>query len=513
VTRRRIEPPPAAVALAALAALATLMAAAPPCPAADQPRWGRAWSRNMTSDETGLPEAVDPATGAGIRWTVPLGTETYGTPIVAGGRVYIGTNNHRPRDPRHDGDRGVLLALDEKDGRLLWQLVTPKIPGDPYRDWPGAGACSPATVEGDRVYVVSSRYEVLCLDARGLADGNGGPFTDEGAYMTPPEAAPMTPGPLDADILWAFDLREGAGIYPHDAAHVSIVIDGPLLYLNTSNGVDNTHKVIRKPDAPSLIALEKATGRLVARDAERIGPNIFHSTWSAPSMGEVGGKKLVVFAGGDGVVYAFKPLDAVPPAGEVRTFERIWRFDCDPAAPKENVHEYLRNRKESPSNIKGMPVFVDGRVYVAAGGDIWWGKNEANLKCIDAAGAGDVTASAGLWSYPLNRHCCTTPAVIDGLVYIGDCAGTVHCVDSKTGQAVWTHEAGGDIWASPLVADGKVYVATRRGRLIIFAAGREKRILSEAQLDGPVSGTPTAANGTLYIATMKTLYAFAKTAK
>ena len=58
----------------------------------------------------------------------------------------------------------------------------------------------------------------------------------------------------------------------------------------------------------------------------------------------------------------------------------MWRFDCDPAAPKENVHSFQGNLQEGPSNIKGMPVFHNNRIYVTAGGDIWQGKKTACLK-------------------------------------------------------------------------------------------------------------------------------------
>ena len=72
--------------------------------------------------------------------------------------------------------------------------------------------------------------------------------------------------PTDADIIWVFDLVADAGIWPHDGAHSSILIYGDFLYLNTSTGVDNTHRRIRTPDAPSLVVLDKRTGRFVARD-------------------------------------------------------------------------------------------------------------------------------------------------------------------------------------------------------------------------------------------------------
>jgi len=81
-------------------------------------------------------------------------------------------------------------------------------------------------------------------------------------------------------------------------------------------------------------------------------------------------------------------------------------------------------------------------------------------------------------------------------------------VDAETGKPYWTHECGGEMWASTLAADGKVYIGTRRGQFYIFAADKEKKVLCETRLDSPINGSATAANGTLYVATMKKLYAF-----
>src|SRR5882724_3197893 len=346
--------------------------------AADQPQWGQAWSRNMVSEEKSLPDSFDPKTGRNIKWSAKLGTETHSTPIVASGRVYIGTNNDAPRDPKHQGDRGVLMCFDEKTGNLLWQFVVPKREEDPYVDWPKTGMSSPVTVEGDRVYLTDNRGEVVCLDAQGMANGNDGPFRDEGAHMTPTKGSgsppkpvagaeiqpeplcppvdgtALEPGPLDADIVWLFDLASGAGIWPHDGAHSSILIRGDHLYLNTATGVDNTHKRIRAPNAPSLVVIDKRTGDLVARDDEHISPDIFHCTWSSPSMGEVNGRPLIFFAGGNGVVYAFEPLGAGHPQPvngrlsavaedsrattdkqqpttdtSARRLKKVWQFDFD----------------------------------------------------------------------------------------------------------------------------------------------------------------------------------------
>ena len=468
----------------------------------DQPQWGQRYSRNMVSDETHLPESFDPDTGKNIKWIADLGTETYSTPVVSGGRVLIGTNNNIPRDPRHKGDRGVLFCLDEKDGSLCWQLVVPKLIPDLYRDWPRSGICSPATVEGDKVYIVSNRGEVMCLDLNGLANGNDGPYRDEARHMTPQKDEPIELSKTDADIIWLFDIRNSAGVHQHDSAHSSILLHGQYLYVNTSNGINDQHKFIPAPGAPSLIVLDKRTGRLVAQDNEQIGHRIFHCTWSSPALGKVNGRPLVFFCGGDGICYTYDALSSASDTQNVQKIKNIWKYDCDPDSPKENVHQYMRNRNKSPSNIKSMPVFHEGRLYITHGGDIWWGKEQCWLKCVDAKN------SRELWSYELSKgHCCSTPSVHNGLVFVADCEGYIHCVDAKTGKPYWTHDTGNEIWASTLAADGKVYIGTRRGNFWVFAADRNKKIISSIKLDSPIHGSPVAANGLLYIATMKKLYA------
>ena len=461
----------------------------------------------MVSDERGLADSFDPKSGKNIKWVANLGDQSYATPIVAGGKVLIGTNNEVPRDPKHQGDRGVLMCFDEKDGRFLWQLVVPKMEDDPYLDWPKVGMASAPTVEGDRVYVLSNRGEVLCLNLNGMANGNQGPFKDEARHMTPRGAAKIQTESTDADIIWVCDLVKEAGVHIHDQVEGSILIDGDLLYVNSCNGVDNTHRVIRSPDAPSLVVLDKRSGRIVAADRERIGPDIFHCTWSSPSLGEVGGRRLIFFGGANGVCYAFEALRSAAPDGHVADLDEAWRFDCDPSGPKHNIHSYLSNRRQGPSEILGMPVFHNGRVYVTAGGDLWWGKRKGWLKCIDASKTGDITHTGEVWSYPVGRETCSTPAVYEGLVFVADCGGVIHCVDADTGQLYWTHKADGPMWASPMVADGKLYIGTRGGEFDVLAASRQKHLISSSQIGEPISATATVANGTLFIATMSHLYA------
>ena len=152
---------------------------------------------------------------------------------------------------------------------------------------------------------------------------------------------------------------------------------------------------------------------------------------------------------------------------------------------------------------------VDGdRVYVAIGQDWTDPADKGRLVCIDATGAGDITQTGMIWSYDDISHTVGTVSVTGGLVYIADEAGKVHCIDAATGKVCWVYDCKAPIWGGTLVADGKVYVGTSRGKLLILAAGRVQRLISEASLGSPIAGTPVAANGALYVATYKALYAF-----
>ena len=92
--------------------------------AADWPQWGGTNHKNMVSTETGLPTEFAVGEGAtleeiaksgkNLKWVAKVGSQTYGTPSIAVGRVLVGTNNNEPRNPKISGDRGVVMSFDEK---------------------------------------------------------------------------------------------------------------------------------------------------------------------------------------------------------------------------------------------------------------------------------------------------------------------------------------------------------------------------------------------------------------
>ena len=121
----------------------------------------------MVSTMKGIPTSWDVKTKKNVKWMAELGSQSYGNPVVAGGQVYVGTNNELVRNPKERGDRGVLMCFRESDGKFLWQHTNEKLPAGRANDWPFQGVCSSPLVEGDRLYYVTNRCELVCLDTQG----------------------------------------------------------------------------------------------------------------------------------------------------------------------------------------------------------------------------------------------------------------------------------------------------------------------------------------------------------
>ncbi len=506
--------------------------------ASDWPQWGGSNIRNMYSPARGLPDAfgkIDFRPGSdqintnaikNLKWIAKLGSQSYGNVTVAGGKVFVGTNNEPPRDPRHQGDRSILKCFDEKTGEFLWQLVVPKLASGKVNDWESLGLLASPTVEGDRVYIVTSRCEVMCLDVNGMANGNDGPFKDEAKYVvkdvvldrgrpTERPAPPIEPGPKDADIIWVYDMMDELGVFPHNASNCSVLIVDDLVYTCTSNGQDWTHTNIPAPNAPSFIAVNKHTGEFAGEDDANIGPHIYHGQWGSPTLAVVNGKKQIVFGGGDGWCYSFDPIPVETPDGPF--LKTIWKYDCNP--PEYKADKDGRPIKypaaEGPSEINSTPVFWKNRIYVAIGQDPEHGEGVGHLVCIDATKTGDVTKTATLWSYKGIHRSISTVSIDpeSGLLFVGDFSGFVHCLDAETGKLYWTHDMKAHMWGSTFVADGKVYVGDEDGDLVVLAAGKEKRLISETNVGAAVYGTPIVANGTVYIQSNTHLFAFSDPSK
>jgi outer membrane protein assembly factor BamB len=502
----------------------------------DWPQWGGSYGRNNTPEGKNIPIKWNVETGENILWSMPLGSETYGNPVVANGKVYIGTNNGNGYIKRYPSsvDLGCLVCFDEKSGQFLWQHSNEKLPTGRVHDWPHQGICCSPYVDGERAWYVTSRGTVVCLDTEGFRDGqNDSPYVEE-----------KETAETEADVIWLVDMMKDLGVSQHNMCSCSVTVVGNLLFVITGNGVDESHITIPEERAPSFICLDKNSGKLLWRDNSP-GANVLHGQWSSPAYGEFGGVAQVIMGGGDGYVYSFLA------AGRDGNAELLWKFDCN---PKDSI--YLLGGRATRNHLIATPVVHDGLVYVGVGEDPEHGEGQGHLWCIDPTKRGDVSPtlvynskdpktpiahkrlqalvekegdferenpnSAAVWHYvgadPANfettmHRTCGTVAIKNDLLFVSDFSGLVHCLDPKTGKPHWTYDMFAASWASPLIVEDKVYLGDEDGDITVFRLSKEQEIVSEVNMGSSVYTTPVVANDTLFIANRNRVFAIREGAK
>ncbi len=451
--------------------------------------FGHGPHRNMVNlTEEGLPSKWDVKSGMNIKWSQPVGSQTYAGPVISGGKVFVGTNNEGLRNPKLTKDRGDVMAFDEKTGEFLWQMTHTKLPESKLHDWPLQGVCSTPVIEGNRIYYVSNRAQVVALDTEGFRDGeNDGPYKDEADTSD-----------IDGDVIWIYDMMAELDAFPHNLAAGSPLLVGDLVYASTGTGVDEAHVNVPVPYAPSMVALNKNTGKYVWDDATP-DENTLHGTWSNPSYAEIKGREQVLFPAGDGWVYSFEP----------KTGKILWKFDAN---PKDST--WKLGGAGTRNNIISMAVIYDDKAYVGVGQDPEHGEAPGHFYALDPTLSGDVTDKAKIWSRDGEDFFRTisSAAIKDDVVYISDLSGFLYALNAQTGEHYWTYDVFAAIWGSAFVADGKVYLGDEDGDIVVLKEGKgsggEAEILVEDQnMGAAVYTTPVAHDGTLFVLSRNKLFA------
>ncbi len=405
----------------------------------------------------------DAATGRNIVWSVELGHDTYGRPVVAGDSVYVGTDNSRHMNPGYVDDAGVLMAFHVDDGAFLWQDVAPRVERG-LREFLLPSTTSTPYVEGDRLYYVTAECQLRSLDRH------------------------------TGETVWELDMCGRLGVFPHEATNSEVLAVGDLLMVSTSNGQNEGHTRVPSPRAPSLIAVDKRSGEVVWR-AVGAGDKVLHGQWSSPVAANVNGRLQILFGGGDGWLRAY----------DAASGHEIWRFDGNP----KDARWLPRPGVLSRSAIIASPVYADGRVFIAMGLSPGHDNGPSLIYAINPNGQGDVTGSRLLWTSREVGRVVGTPVVRDGLLYVGDLGGTIHCLDAATGALLWKHDTLDAIWGSLLAAGGRIYVGNAAGTMTVLRAGRQKQVLAEIEMDAALYSPPALVGDTLYLATARRLYRIA----
>jgi hypothetical protein len=506
----------------------------------------------------------DNSTAENIKWVAELGSRSYGSAVVYDGKVFTGSNNtaaYLERFPP-EVDLGCLMCFDANDGKFLWQHSSRKLPSGRVHDWPHEGICSVPYCEGDRLWFVTSRCEVRCLDVNGFLDNE-----NDGDVQNEEEEAKSVGKPYDmkqeADVIWVVDMMKELGVSPHNMSSCSITAAGDVIFVCSSNGIDEEHKYVPAPNAPSFLAMDKNTGKVLWTDNSP-GENIHHGQWSSPAYAEIDGQPQVIFGGGDGWLYSFDPKGG--PDGKSKL---LWKFDTNPKQAKlELMGKGTRN------DCIATPVIYDGLVYIATGQDPDHGEGVGYLWCIDpmkktdgsdvsptlAFNASDpekpipykrvqaVVESEGdferpnpdsavVWAYSevdrdgdgdiafeeTMHRSIGTVSIREGILYIADFSGLFHCLDAKgdEGKAKvhWVYDMLSASWSTPMIVEGKVYIGDEDGEVAIFrhSADPNEAMKEEdgemvpyygtANMGGSVYSTPAVAGNVLYISNPTHLFA------
>ena len=285
----------------------------------------------------------------------------------------------------------------------------------------------------------------------------------------------------DGKVVWERSLTEEFGRISGygGRVHTPVVDEDRVVisFLNSSWG----------PQARVLhryVALDKRTGQVVWWAAPG-GPPV-DTTYSCPVVAVIDGKRLLIGGNADGAVYALKS----------RTGETVWRF----ALSKRGLNSSVVER--------------DGLVYVSHSEENVDKTVMGRVVCIDARGRGDITKTHEKWRVEGLTAGYASPALDGDRLYVADNSANIYCLDAGSGRERWKYNLGTDMEASPLFADGKIYVGSAApGRFAILKAGDNSCTALDVEdfrtADGrivEVNGSACAYRGRVYFATAEAFY-------
>lgn len=530
--------------LAILCAGLLLAAGAGSAVGGDWPEWCGQASRNMAAQsQARLPDRAncgtedgDPRSMRNVKWVARIGQLTTGSPVVSRGRVFIGTT-------WEDGKEACFLCLDEATGRLLGTFLCPRPPRGNLERW---AISSTPTVDGDRLYFVSPYQEAMCIDLK-LLLGQGA--RDQGIRSGKADKAALEQVSLRS-ILWRYDLWEKLQAYYHHTASSSVLVHGDYVYVCTGNGRSWVPgRIPFNPLGPSLVVFHKITGQLVARDDEQIGQRLYRGQYSSPSLGIVSGRAQVLFATGDGLCYAFEPVDPAVPVvpdrwtttrlrgpivyfidvedkdtGGLTASEYARSFHLLAGMPKPALPLEFRFSRKVPAMtpVDTVPEATVPDVPVLK--KIWW------FDCIPPAYKKAPFYPRQIKGDGLGHPCdiIGTPVFSNNRVYIAiggdpnhggrDSKGSIVCIDAtKTGDVtqqgkLWSYEALNQSVSTVAVAGGLVFVVDNAFTVHCLDADNGTCYWTHATRKGATCfSSPLVADGKLYLG--KTILAASKTFK
>ncbi len=431
--------------------------------------------------------AADAELKISVVWQAEIGSSN-GAPVVHRGKVLIGTNNSSLRDPAIRGWQGVMMCFDQKTGEFLGQVTHEKL-AHRSNDLPGQGIVCRPFCEEDRAYYVSNRGELVCLDL--------------GGFVTADTKSDVK------KVRWSLDMVGALGIYKRDAGDVwnplpSPLVIGDLVYCVTGNGstfgygnenLPAKTPFVPKPDAPSFLAVNKMTGKVIWSSAAP-GKDIQYGQWGSPARATFNGTDQVLFPGGDGWLYGF----------EAATGKQVWKVDCN----RLSATKWGPNKLGTRTAFMATPVVKGDVTYIGTAVDRELTDHERPIYAVEVTHKGDATRKAIRWTFADKDFGGTfgDVALGEGTLYALGESGILLCLDPATGKELWREDLGKPAYrfSSPVIYRGKV-LAVAGQKLIVFRDARQRMILGEFKVkEGWIDGAPFVVRDRIYVVTTKCLY-------
>jgi len=475
--------------------LAILVVATAVSFAASDTDWSRFRGPNGTgiSNTSGLPAEFGPDKNVVWKTTVPSG---HSSPVLTDTRIFM---------TGAEGQKLFVLALDRATGKELWRQEVPRRNSERLENVNGPASPSPVT-DGERVFAFFQSFGLIGFTADGkeLWRMPLGPFNMFYGFGASPILVDGTLIlPVDQDTgsyLLGVDPRTGKQRYKIDRPGVISGYSTPTVYQPKDGG-----KQILIPESFQLSAYDAKDGRRVwwvrglACEMKSVvsieGDTAWINGWGFPQNQP--GTQVPTIPFEEGLKVYDKNKDGVIAEDEVT--------GGPPALDKMLSPKY------------GFPAFDGNRNHQLDAGE--WGvmrsmlAAENGLLAIKLGGKGDVTEGAIKWKYQRPVPQVPSTLVYKGVLFMVNDSGILLSIDPNTGNVIKQGRLKGAIdkyFASPVGADGKVFLVSQDGTASVVDAKGEWEILSVNPLGDEVFATPAIADGKIYLRTKSTLYAFAQ---